>query len=55
MRQLAALENKRHSQKTITYILTSVGVVEEAIIGGRSVGQVHAKLELKTFTEDVSA
>ena len=52
MRQLAALENSRYL-KTITYIFASVRVVEETIIRGRSMGQMHAELEFKTLTEHV--
>ena len=53
MRQLAALETKRYL-KTITYIFASVRVVEETIIRWGSVGQMHAELEFKTLTENVS-
>ena len=53
MRQLAALETKRYL-KTITYIFASVRVVEETIIRWGSMGQMHAELEFKTLTENVS-
>ena len=38
-----------------TYILASVRVVEEAVFGGRAVGQVHAELELEGLAEHVRA
>ena len=37
----------------VTYIFARVGVVEEAVSRGRTVGQVHSKLELEGLSEHV--